>query len=131
MAQASKLSISSVVLGQLVDKALFIPTVFLLVATLDPLSTTFSILALVLGSLCTFAGSYFAAHRAQKAFVLHAMLVATITFAFSFTRFVFSRFVDEPSVHSLSWEFTSWILVFVVGFLGGSLAKQRAVSADA
>lgn len=131
MTQESKLSISSIILGQLVDKALFIPSVFLLVASLDPLSTTFSILALVLGSLCTFAGSYFAAHRAKHSFVLHAMLVASITFALSFTRFLFSRFSDEPSIHALWWEFLSWSMVFVVGFLGGSLAKKTADSADA
>ena len=126
MSQDSKVSISSILLGQLLDKALFFPFVFGLVAVLDPLSRTFSVLALIGGSLCTFAGCYFAAHRAKHSFVLHALIVAAITFAISFSRFISSQFGDEPSIHPLWWEFLSWALVFLVGFLAGTLAKQRA-----
>lgn len=131
VSQDSSLSISSVVLGELVDKSLFIPLVIGLVALVDLSTTLFSVLALLLGSLCTLAGAYYAANRAKRAFITHAMLVAALTFAISFIRFLFAQSSDEPSIHPLWWEFVSWGFVFISGYIGGFLAQNRAQSANA
>jgi len=131
MSQASGISISSVILGELVDKAIFIPLVFGLVAVVDTSTALFSTLALALGSLSTLAGSYFAASRAVRLFITHALLVAALTFGLSFTRFILVQSGDEPSVHPLWWEFVSWGFTFLAGYLGGFLAQVRAPSVDA
>ena len=125
-ADTSGLSISSVLLGELVDKALFVPLVVGLVAFVDSSTPLFSVLALVTGTSCTTAGAYFAAHRARRLFLTHAMGVSVLTFVLSFIRFLVAQSSDEPSVHPLWWEFVSWALVFLAGYAGGCLARSRA-----
>lgn len=122
----SGFSIPSVILGELVDKALFLPLVVGLVAILDPATMPFSVAALLVGSACTLAGAFFAADRAKRRFIAHALMVAALTFAISFARFLFVMSGDEPSVHPLWWEFLSRTLTFAAGYLGGRLALQRA-----
>ena len=121
-----QISIVSVVLGELLDKALFIPLVVLLVVTLDQQSTLFSMVALAAGASCTLAGSYYAARRAGRLFVAHALVVAAITFALSLARFVVVQLGDEPSVHPIWWEFLAWSATFAAGYFGGALARARA-----
>ena len=125
-ANISGLSISSVLLGELVDKTLFVPLVVGLVAFVDSSTLLFSVLALAIGTFCTTAGAYFSAHRARRLFLTHAIGVSVLTFVLSFIRFLVAQSSDEPSVHPLWWEFVGWTLVFLAGYAGGYLARSRA-----
>ncbi len=131
MSQESCVSITSVLLGQLVDKVLFIPLVVGLVSLVDTSTNLFSVLAVLLGTGCTIAGAYYAARRAARSHVLHGILVAAITFALSFARFLSVQLGEDPSVHPLWWEFVAWASTFLAGYIGGSLAIRHATSSDA
>ena len=131
MSRDSGISISAVLLGQLVDKVLFIPLVVGLVSLVDTSTNLFSVLALLLGTTCTVAGAYYAAYRAGRSHVLHGILVAAITFALSFARFVSVQLDEEPSVHALWWEFLAWSSTFIAGYIGGILASRHGTSSDA
>ncbi len=129
MSQIHRIRIGSVALGVVVDKATFIILASGLAAILSTSSTAFSVVALLLGILCTTLGAYVASARAHAAFLTHGLLVAAVAFAISFARYVaFSMNPpDDPgAVHPLWWEFVGWSLLVVAGVLGGSLARRRA-----
>ena len=111
MSQVHRIRIGSVALGVVIDKASFIILAAGLSAVLSTSSTAFSVVALLLGTLCTTLGAYFAAARAHAAFLAHGLLVAAVAFAISFARyFAFSLSPpDDPgAIHSLWWEFVGW-----------------------
>ncbi len=128
MSQVHGIRIGSVALGVVIDKASFIILASGLSAVFSTSSTAFSVVALLLGTLCTTLGAYFAAARAHAAFLTHGLLVAAVAFAISFARYVaFSMNPpDDPgAIHPLWWELVGWSLLVVAGLLGGSLARRQ------
>jgi len=129
MVQRADISLSSVVLGQLVDKAMFIPALILMVAFLDPATIYFPMIAIIVGSACTAAGGFYAAKRAGRAFVLHGFLVAVITVLISFIRYLNPEIEGSPPAHPLWWEILAWSSSILAGLSGGWYGKRRAVQA--
>lgn len=110
------------------DKLGFIVLAGVLSTLLATTSFAFSGLALLAGFGCTTLGAFVAAVRASQEPLLHGLLVALVGFLISFGRFgVFS--LDPPAdpgaIHSLSWELLGWALVFLAGFVGGSLGSRQ------
>ena len=129
MSQIQRIRIASVALGVVVDKATFVILAAGLSAILSTSSTAFSVLALLLGTLCTMFGAYVAATRARASFLIHGLLVAAVGFVISFARYLAFAInpPDDPgAIHPLWWEFVGWSLLVVAGALGGSLAKRQA-----
>ncbi len=129
MSPVHRIRVGSVALGVVVDKASFVILAAGLSAMLSTSSTVFSVVALLIGTLCTTLGAFVAAARAHTAFLTHGLLVAAVAFVISFARYLaFSMNPpDDPgAIHSLSWEFVGWSLLIVAGALGGSLARRRA-----
>lgn len=120
-----KLSVSSVIIGQLVDKALFIPLVIVLVAMVGTDGAVFPLAALALGGACTLAGSFVAASRAKDAYLAHGVAVGAVTLLISFARFLVAQFRAEPLGHSIGWEVTSRATALLAGLAGGYIAKKR------
>jgi len=130
MVIAPQVSIVAVVIGQAVDKLLFIPALLTMVAFLDPTTFGFSMLAMAVGSACTCAGAFVAARRADRAFVLHGVVVALITVCISFARYLNAQTYGDPSAHPLWWEILAWSMSLIAGILGGWVAGSlRAASA--
>ncbi len=128
MSQVPRIRIGSIALGVVVDKASFIILAAGLSAILSTSSTAFSVVALLLGILCTTLGAYVAAARAHAAFLTHGILVAAVAFAISFARYVALSMnpTDDPgAIHPLWWELVGWSLLVVAGLLGGSLARRQ------
>jgi len=125
-----RISISSILIGQLVDKALLIPLIALLIYLVGTDGAAFSSSALAIGTTCTCIGSFVAATRAGDRFIAHGIAVAAITLILSFLRFLVVRAGGEPSIHSLSWEITSWIAAIAAGCVGGLIAQGRSLRKD-
>jgi putative membrane protein (TIGR04086 family) len=120
-----RISVASILIGELVDKVLFVPLVFGLIYAVGTEGPTFSIGALVIGTACTCIGSFVAATRARDLPVVHGVAVGALTFVLSFVRFLAVQVGDEPSVHSLPWEVTSWTASIGAGYIGGVIARTR------
>ncbi len=78
MSPVHRIRVGSVALGVVVDKASFVILAAGLSAILSTSSTAFSVVALLLGILCTTLGAYVAAACAHAAFLTHGILVAAV-----------------------------------------------------
>ena len=118
----------SILIGAVVDKLVFIPCAFALVATLGTGSLRFQLAALVVGSGATGIGGYVGARHARRQPIAHGLAIAGVAFLLSLARFLASAAasdVDNPAAHPLWWEFVAWALTLGAGLLGGWFAAAR------
>ena len=117
---------TSVLLGVLVDKGVFIAAVLALAGLVGVGAPAFQSLALALGLIATSLGAIAAAWHARSRPLAHGFAVGATAVAISFGRFVVNSIWPLPEAaarHAISWELLGWSGALLAGLLGGFCAN--------
>jgi hypothetical protein len=128
---------SSILLGVLVDKGVFITAALALAALVGVAAPSFQSLALALGLAATALGALIAALHARSRHLAHGFAVGAIAVAVSFGRFVVNSIwppAEAAAQHAISWELIGWGGALLAGLLGGWCAgvvrEESSVQAE-
>ena len=113
---------TSILLGVLVDKTVFIALAFSIAALVGVSSPAFQNLALTCGLGSTALGGFVAAWHAGSKYVPHGFAVGTMAVAISFGRFLVNSLwppAEHAVHHPLSWELLGWTGALLAGLVGG------------
>jgi hypothetical protein len=130
----STLRPTSILLGVLVDKGLFIVGALALAGLIGITAPAFQSLALALGLSATTLGAFVAARHARSRFFAHGFAVGVIAVAVSFGRFLVNTVwppAEADAQHPIWWELLGWSGALVAGALGGWLANAVAERSSA
>ena len=117
---------TSILLGVLVDKGVFIAAVLALAGLVGVGAPAFQSLALALGLTATALGALVAAWHARRRPLAHGFAVGAIAVAISFGRFVVNSIwplAEKAAQHVISWELFGWSGALLAGLLGGWCAN--------
>jgi hypothetical protein len=113
---------SSILLGVLVDKTVFIASALTLSTFLSVSSPPFPYLALACGLGSTLLGGFTAACLARAEYLPHGLAVGAMAVAISFGRFVVNSvwpLAEAAAQHPLWWELLGWTGALLAGLTGG------------
>lgn len=123
---------TSVLLGVLVDKAVFIAAVLGLAGLVGVEAPAFQSLALALGLTATALGALVAARHARHRPLAHGFAVGVVAVAVSFGRFVVNSIwplAEAAARHAISWELLGWSGALLAGarmrYRGGPRCKRN------
>ena len=118
---------TSVLVGVLVDKSVFVASALTLTAMVGVSAPAFQTLVLVLGLAATAQGGFTAAWHARRRFLAHGLAVGAMAVAISFGRFAVNGLwppAEAGAVHPIWWELLGWAGAAVAGVSGGCVANS-------
>jgi hypothetical protein len=120
---------TSILLGVLADKAIFVALALTLAALVGVSAPAFQMLALAAGLGATILGGFVGAWHARSRYLPHGLAVGAMGVAISFGRFIVNGIwppAQAAAQHPLWWELLGWTGALFAGLLGGWLAHTAA-----
>lgn len=119
---------TSIIVGVLADKVLFVAAIIPIATSVGLESRAFPTIALAVGFASTFCGALLAAWHARQTYLLHGIAVGAVALLISFLRYTVNS-VRPPAaaaIHPLNWELLAWCAALLAGLVGGGLAQSFA-----